>query len=120
MLTRGTNAVDPAEDPIEIQAAPDAENQAESQGETSAINLEEIQAAIQEDVVESGEENPDEDASNDVTEGEKERPVVTRSGRTVVRPSRFAAVTKVATREWQQECDKTLLFPRLRPRLGES
>jgi hypothetical protein len=56
--------------------------------------------------VEPGEENPDEDASNSVAEEEEERPVVTRSGRTVVRPSRFAAVTKVAAKEWQQEQSK--------------
>jgi hypothetical protein len=44
----------------------------------------------------------------------EERPVVTRSGRTVVRPSRFAAVMKVATKEWQQEQSKIAIRKELK------
>jgi hypothetical protein len=49
-----------------------------------------------------------------VEEKEEERPVVTRSGRTVVRPSRFAAVTKVATKEWYQEQSKIAIKKELK------
>jgi hypothetical protein len=92
--------------PAETQAGAEVKNPEESQEESPAINPAESPIAIQEETMGSAEESKEESEAN-VVEEEAAQPTITiRSGRTVVGPSRFAAVTKVAQKEWQQEQSK--------------
>jgi hypothetical protein len=94
--------------PREILAeSQDEENLGSIPGVTQEEIPEEIQEATQR---ESQEEIPEETQEDQATEHpdneetEINPPVVTtRSGREVVRPSRYAAVTKVSRNEWKQE-----------------
>jgi hypothetical protein len=96
--------------PAETQAGAEVKNpeesQEESQEESPAINPAESPIAIQEETMGSAEESKEESEAN-VVEEEAAQPTITiRLGRPVVGPSRFAAVTKVAQKEWQQEQSK--------------
>jgi hypothetical protein len=110
---RGETGVHPEVNPAEIQAG---ENPEVNPAEIQAIeNLETDPEGIQ---MESQEELPTETQSKEVLEEQAENqsnnepadeletgtPVVTtRSGRQIMRPSRYAAVTKVSRSEWKQE-----------------
>jgi hypothetical protein len=110
---RGETGVHPEVNPAEIRAG---ENPEVNPAEIQAIeNLETDPEGIQ---MESQEELPTETQSKEVLEEQAENqsnnepadepetgtPVVTtRSGRQIMRPSRYAAVTKVSRSEWKQE-----------------
>jgi hypothetical protein len=95
----GTTGTDPDGNPGQIQVEIQGENPVESREEPPDENLEESQSVIQEGIAESAEEIAEESAEEEV-----EQPrITTRSGREIVRPSQYAAVTRVLQKEWQQE-----------------
>jgi hypothetical protein len=105
---RGETGVHPEVNPAEIRAGENPEvNPAEIQarenletdpGGIQMENQEELPAATQ-----SEELLEDESNNEPADEPETGTPVVmTRSGRQIVRPSRYAAVTKVSRSEWKQ------------------
>jgi hypothetical protein len=83
--------VNPAENQVE-------ENLSSIPGVTQVENPETNPEGIQA-------ENQEEQNNNEIAdESETDTPVVTtRSGRQIVRPSRYAAVTKVSRNDWKQE-----------------
>jgi hypothetical protein len=93
-------------DPVNIPEEIPGENPEEIPAEIQNDNQEENQLESQEEIGEDAEENQ-EDTEEEVIE-EAAR-ITTRSGREVVRPSRYAAVTKVSHDEWKQElADKAI------------
>jgi hypothetical protein len=96
----------PQNDPPNIPQEIPGENLEEIPGETHNENSEESPVESQEEIDEDVEVNQ----SNTEGEAVEEIPrITTRSGREVVRPSRYAAVTKVSHDEWRQElADKAI------------
>jgi hypothetical protein len=96
----------PQNNPPNIPEEIPGENLEEIPRETQNENPEESQVENQEEIDEDAEENQ----SNTEEEAVEEIPrITTRSGREVVRPSRYAAVTKVSHDEWRQElADKAI------------
>jgi hypothetical protein len=101
--------VNPAENQVEenlssIPGVTQVENPETNPEGIQAENQEELPTEIQsEEALE--EEREEEQNNNEIAdESETDTPVVTtRSGRQIVRPSRYAAVTKVSRNDWKQE-----------------
>jgi hypothetical protein len=92
----------------ENQAGVPGQTQAEIQTENPVVNQEEIQDENPEEGLEAIQEETSEEIAEEIQdesaeEQEIQPKVTTRSGREIIRPSRYAAVTKVSQKEWKQE-----------------
>ncbi len=92
----------------ENQAGVPGQTQAETQAENPVANQEEIQDKNPEEGLEAIQEETSEEIAEEIQDESAEEQeiqprVTTRSGREIIRPSTYTAVTKVLQKEWKQE-----------------